>query len=64
MGERQGKETEYEQAFLNPWPAAERGLVDAVIDPDDTRRVLVEALEVLITRRESLPGRKHTVGPL
>jgi len=44
--------------------AAERGLVDAVIDPADTRSVVSDALGMLETRRETLPGRKHTVGPL
>ena len=55
---------EYAEAFLTPYQAAERGLVDAVIDPDDTRAVVSGALDLLVTRRESLPGRKHTVGPL
>jgi len=55
---------EYAEAFLTPYQAAERGFVDAVIDPDDTRSVVADALELLATRRESLPGRKHTVGPL
>jgi acetyl-CoA carboxylase carboxyltransferase component len=54
----------YAEAFLTPYQAAERGLVDAVIDPDDTRSVVADALELLATRREVLPGRKHTVGPL
>ena len=55
---------EYAEAFLTPYQAAERGFVDAVIDPGATRTVVADALEVLATRRESLPGRKHTVGPL
>jgi acetyl-CoA carboxylase carboxyltransferase component len=55
---------EYAERFLTPWQAAERGFVDAVIDPEDTRRVVGEALQALETSREYLPGRKHTVGPL
>jgi acetyl-CoA carboxylase carboxyltransferase component len=55
---------EYAERFLTPWQAAERGFVDAVIDPDDTRRVVADALRALETSREYLPGRKHTVGPL
>lgn len=55
---------EYAEAFLTPYQAAERGYVDAVIDPAATREVVSDALEVLSTRRESLPGRKHTIGPL
>ena len=55
---------EYAGRFLTPWQAAERGFVDAVIDPDDTRAVVADALRTLDTAREYLPGRKHTVGPL
>ncbi len=55
---------EYAERFLTPWQAAERGFVDAVIDPEDTRRVVADALRALETSREYLPGRKHTVGPL
>ena len=54
----------YAERFLTPWQAAERGFVDAVIDPADTRRVVDDALALLETRRERLPRRKHTVGPL
>jgi acetyl-CoA carboxylase carboxyltransferase component len=62
--ERIELQTEYAEAFLTPYQAAERGFVDEVIDPADTRAVVADALELLSTRRESLPGRKHTVGPL
>jgi acetyl-CoA carboxylase carboxyltransferase component len=62
--DRDRLQDEYAEVFLTPYQAAERGFVNAVIDPDDTRRVVVEALDMLVTRRESLPGRKHTVGPL
>jgi acetyl-CoA carboxylase carboxyltransferase component len=54
---------EYAEAFLTPYQAAERGFVDAVIDPADTRAAVAGALDLLSTRREALPGRKHTVGP-
>ena len=62
--ERARLQDEYAETFLTPYQAAERGFVDAVIDPADTRVVVAGALELLSTRRESLPGRKHTVGPL
>ncbi|HUC06403.1 MAG TPA: carboxyl transferase domain-containing protein, partial [Acidimicrobiales bacterium] len=62
-GERTARESGYEQAFLNPWPASERGLVDQVIDPADTRSVLCAALAQLMTKREVLVGRKHDAGP-
>jgi acetyl-CoA carboxylase carboxyltransferase component len=55
---------EYAERFANPYPAAERGYVDDVIDPRDTRRVLVEALAMLRTKKEQLPSRKHGNVPL
>jgi acetyl-CoA carboxylase carboxyltransferase component len=54
----------YAQDFLTPWVAAERGFVDQVIDPADTRAAVHRALEMLATHREKLPGRKHDGGPL
>ena len=62
--ERSGLQEAYAERFLTPYQAAERGFVDAVIDPGDTRAVVSEALDLLSTRRETLPRRKHTVGPL
>ena len=62
--ERRGLEERYAEELLTPWVAAERGFVDEVIDPEDTRRALHRALAVLATRRELLPGRKHDNGPL
>ncbi len=55
---------DYSERFLTPWQASERGFVDAVIDPGDTRAVVADALGALETSREILPGRKHTVGPM
>jgi acetyl-CoA carboxylase carboxyltransferase component len=62
--ERQTLQDEYAARFLTPWQAAERGFVDAVIDPGTTRAVVADALGSLGTLRELLPGRKHTIGPL
>jgi acetyl-CoA carboxylase carboxyltransferase component len=62
--ERAGLQAEYSEAFLTPWQAAERGFVDAVIDPADTRATVAKALAALESSREFLPGRKHTIGPL
>jgi acetyl-CoA carboxylase carboxyltransferase component len=53
----------YEEAYLNPWQAAERGLVDDVIDPADTRIVLCATVRQLCTKRELVVGRKHDAGP-
>jgi acetyl-CoA carboxylase carboxyltransferase component len=55
---------EYTERFANPYIAAERGYVDDVIDPRDTRRVLVKSLEMLRTKREQMPSRKHGNLPL
>ena len=55
---------DYTERFANPYNAAERGYVDDVIDPRDTRQVLVEALEMLRTKKEKLPQRKHGNVPL
>ena len=55
---------EYTERFANPYLAAERGYVDDVIDPADTRKVLSRSLELLRTKREELPKRKHGNVPL
>ncbi len=55
---------EYTERFANPYSAAERGYVDDVIDPRDTRRVLVRSLEMLRSKKEKLPQRKHGNVPL
>jgi propionyl-CoA carboxylase beta chain len=55
---------EYEERFANPYVAAERGYVDDVIDPRETRRVLARSLAMLRTKREALPSRKHGNVPL
>ncbi|WP_373294964.1 acyl-CoA carboxylase subunit beta [Streptomyces fuscichromogenes] len=55
---------EYEDTLLNPYTAAERGYVDAVIMPSDTRRHIVKGLRQLRTKRESLPPKKHGNIPL
>ncbi len=57
-------DVEYSERFANPYNAAERGYVDDVIDPRDTRRVLVDALEMLRTKKEQMPARKHGNMPL
>src|SRR3954453_5595942 len=55
---------DYTERFANPYVAAERGFVDDVIDPADTRIKLVAGLELLRTKREQLPQRKHGNIPL
>lgn len=62
--ERIEAERQYEERLLNPYVAAERGYIDAVIDPADTRHQLAVALEVLSTKREKLVARSHDNTPL
>jgi methylmalonyl-CoA decarboxylase subunit alpha len=50
---------EYQRELMHPYYAAERGLVDDVIDPELTRVTLIEALAALRTKRADLPARKH-----
>jgi propionyl-CoA carboxylase beta chain len=56
--------TEYEDTLANPYIAAERGYVDAVIQPSQTRVQIVRALRALRTKRETLPPKKHGNIPL
>jgi propionyl-CoA carboxylase beta chain len=55
---------EYETTLANPYIAAERGYVDAVIPPHETRAEVTRALRLLRTKRESLPAKKHGNIPL
>ena len=55
---------EYTERYANPYLAAERGYVDDVIDPAETRRVLARSLDILSSKREDLPKRKHGNVPL
>jgi acetyl-CoA carboxylase carboxyltransferase component len=55
---------EYTDKFANPYVAAERGIVDAVIDPAETRQKVVAAFRLISTKREDLPKRKHGNVPL
>ena len=62
--ERSELQAAYEKRLLNPYIAAERGAIDAVIDPADTRREVCAALEMLAAKRERLPRRRHDNAPL
>lgn len=50
---------EYEKKFLNPDIAAERGYLDAVIEPHETRRKLIRFLDVLLNKREWMPPKRN-----
>jgi len=61
---KEEKTREYREKFANPYVAAERGYIDEVIEPRDTRRRLIQALDVLHTKRDTNPPRKHGNMPL
>ncbi len=55
---------EYSRKYANPYIAAERGIVDAVIDPAETRQKVIAAFDMIGAKREELPRRKHGNMPL
>ncbi|OLC30472.1 MAG: methylmalonyl-CoA carboxyltransferase [Candidatus Rokubacteria bacterium 13_1_40CM_4_69_5] len=61
---REATTREYREKFANPWVAAERGYVDEVIEPRDTRARLIAALELTHTKRDANPPKKHGNIPL
>jgi propionyl-CoA carboxylase beta chain len=61
---REEKVEEFRERFANPYVAAERGYIDAVIRPSETRRRLNSALDMLATKREKNPAKKHGNIPL
>jgi propionyl-CoA carboxylase beta chain len=61
---RTTKTREYEDTLANPYTAAERGYIDAVIRPAETRTAITRALNTLRTKRETLPPKKHGNIPL
>jgi propionyl-CoA carboxylase beta chain len=61
---RAAKIEEFRERFANPYIAAERGYLDAVICPRDTRRRLIQALDMLENKRASNPPKKHGNIPL
>ena len=54
----------YELAFQNPLKAAERGYVDDIIMPEDTRAIIADNLRVLDTKQRIKPAKKHNTMPL
>jgi propionyl-CoA carboxylase beta chain len=61
---RQQLTTAYEDTLANPYTAAERGYIDAVIRPAETRTAITRALQALRTKRETLPPKKQGNIPL
>jgi acetyl-CoA carboxylase carboxyltransferase component len=62
--ERADFEADYAARLLNPYVAAERGYVDAVIEPSETRQAIARALDMLASKREDIRPRKHDNTPL
>jgi propionyl-CoA carboxylase beta chain len=58
------KETEYQTMFANPYRAAERGFIDEVIKPEQTREKLIRAFKMLENKVDKLPKKKHGNIPL
>ncbi len=63
-GDGGGTDRRYTRQFANPYYAAERGYIDAVIEPQQTRPVLIRTLAMAATKREARPSRKHGNIPL
>jgi propionyl-CoA carboxylase beta chain len=61
---RAAKIAEYREKFANPFVAAERGFIDAIIRPSETRPRLIAALSALDTKRDRNPAKKHGNIPL
>jgi propionyl-CoA carboxylase beta chain len=61
---RRAKISEYERKFASPYVAAERGFIDEIIEPADTRRKLIRSLQLLENKRDTNPPRKHGNIPL
>jgi len=55
---------EYSEKFLNPYEAAKHGKVDIITDPKNTRKILINTLENLMSKRERRPAKKHGNLPL
>ena len=62
--EKEKRTEEYVEEFATPYKAAERGYVDAVIDPKDSRPYIINALSMLASKRELHPAKKHGNIPL
>ena len=60
---RQEKVKEYIEKFANPYVAASRGFVDAVIEPRETREYLLHTLKMTVLKDEYRPAKKHGLPP-
>jgi len=60
---RQEKVEEYKEKFANPYVAAAYGYIDAVIEPNETRKILIHALEISAEKDVRMPTKKHGIPP-
>ncbi len=60
---RQEKVEEYKEKFANPYVAAAKGYIDSVIEPIETRKFVLHAIEVSVNKSAPIPGKKHGVPP-
>jgi acetyl-CoA carboxylase carboxyltransferase component len=60
---RKQKIREYKKKFANPYVAAAYGYIDAIIEPSQTRKFLIHALEISANKEEVLPKKKHAIPP-
>ncbi len=60
---RKQKVKEYKEKFANPYVAAAKGYVDTVIEPSETRKLLIHAIEVSKNKSVSVPNKKHGIPP-
>jgi propionyl-CoA carboxylase beta chain len=60
----QEKEEEYRDKFANPYRAAEKGYIDDIIEPAETRFRIIRSLEMLASKKDSNPPKKHGNIPL
>jgi len=58
------KESEYREKFANPYEAAKYGYIDDVIEPRNTRFRIIRSLQILSTKKDSNPPKKHSTLPL
>lgn len=58
------KEKEYSDKFANPYVAASKGFIDAVIEPEETRTILVKSLKMTRSKEETRPSKKHGLPPV
>jgi propionyl-CoA carboxylase beta chain len=63
-GEKSGAVQEYRDKFANPYKAASLGYIDEIIKPMDTRKKVIDALEMTQNKRKSNPPKKHGNIPL